>query len=123
MPSAVEGRLKPDVDDGERVGFGEHPLPERDHVRVVVRARETSGFDIPADRAPYAADTIGHHRLAVARAAEDDAAIAAALGHGLCRGTNEIRIVTGLFGRGAEIDDFMPSRAQTVGDERFVAEP
>jgi hypothetical protein len=47
---------------------------------------EARGLDAPADGAPDAPHAVGGHGLAVPGAAEDQAALAIASGHGVCGG-------------------------------------
>src|ERR1044072_3767159 len=80
VPPAFERRRQPDAHDGERLGFADGALAERQHVGVVVRSVPDGDLFGPADAAPDAADAVGHHRFAVARSAEDDAALELAAG-------------------------------------------
>ena len=66
MPAAVKRRSKPNVDDRQRVGFADHPLAERQTVRVVVGAAKAGRFEIPGDRAPHAVDAVRQDHLTVA---------------------------------------------------------
>src|SRR5215471_7744804 len=89
MSAALERRLQPRFHDRHHVGFGNHALAKREHVRIIVGAAEPRGLDVPADRGAHAGDAVGDDRLAVAGAPEDDAALEFAPGHGLRRRANE----------------------------------
>src|SRR6185436_10075081 len=108
VPAPFEGGLQPDADDLQSGLERQHPLPEGDHVGVVVLAGEARGLRVPAEGAADAAESVGGHRLAVARAAEHDAALAGAGGHGLRRWPDEERVVDRLFRARPEILDLVP---------------
>jgi 23S rRNA (cytosine1962-C5)-methyltransferase len=78
MAAAGEGRRQPHrqnlVGEAERDDAAAH----REHVGVVVLARQASGEQIVAERGAHAAHLVGGNLLALAAAAEHDAAIGAA---------------------------------------------
>src|SRR5262249_26604987 len=89
-------------------GFGDHALAEGNDVRIVVRASQPGGLDIPADRSADAADAIGHDRLAVSGAAENDAAFEVATSHRFSRRPDEWGIVDGIRRCRSKIRDVVP---------------
>jgi len=97
------------------------PLTERNSVRVVVTSRQAGRLNIPAQTAPNAAKTVGHHRLAVTRATEHDGTIAFPACDGLSRRTNESRIVTTLLAVGAEVSHLVTPLNQKLLDPLFVS--
>src|SRR5882672_686320 len=98
VPAAFERRRQPHADDRERLGFRDGALAERQHVRVVVRAVPDGHLFAPADAAPDAADAVGHHRFAVAGAAEDDAPLELAARHRLGDRADEVGVIDGRLG-------------------------
>src|SRR5712675_1445731 len=78
-----ERRLQPDAHDFQAEFRWDGPLAEREHVGVVVLPRPTGGVEAPAQRAAHAAHLVGDDRLAVARAAQDNAPFALAARDGL----------------------------------------
>src|SRR4051812_43132357 len=93
VPAAFERSSQPRVDDRNRHLRADDTLADRDHVGVVVLATEAGGFFIEAIGAPHAFHAVGGHRFAVARAAEDDTALAVAACDGLSRGADEVGII------------------------------
>src|SRR5512141_866166 len=89
----VERGLQKDAHDGEGRLLGDHPLAQGEDVRVVVLARRAGGRLAPAERAAHALHLVRDDRLAVSRAAEDDAAVARAARDGLGRGPDEEGVV------------------------------
>src|SRR5688572_4903221 len=73
VATAVERRLEPDLDDLDHALPRRQALSEREHVGVVVCARQSRRLLVPAQAAADAADAVRRHRLAVAGPAEDDA--------------------------------------------------
>src|SRR6185295_12499343 len=98
VPAAFELGGEPDPDDRQRFVFGHGALANRQDVTVVVRAVPDRELWIPAHAATDATLAIRDDRLAVAGAAEDDAALKLAAGHRLCNRPDEIRIVAGRVG-------------------------
>src|ERR1051325_11784027 len=95
VPAAFERRCEPGAHDREGERFGDCPLTERDHVRVVVRAVPHGDLLAPADAASDAADAVRDHRFAVAGTAEHDAALESPLRDRLSYGSDEIRVIDG----------------------------
>src|SRR5947209_6641769 len=103
MAAALEWRLEPDAHKVEGGLEGHHALAERNHVGVVMLAREPRGFDVPAQRTTNSFDSIGDHRLAIAGAAQHDAALRVPSGHCLRHGPDKQGIIDRLLGMGPEI--------------------
>src|SRR6185503_12952736 len=120
---AVEGRRQPDVDDLHHQLPRHQALAERDDVGVVVAARQLGALAAPAERAAHAAHAVGGHRLAVARAAEDDAALALPRRHRLRRGADEQRIVDRFLGMRTEVDRLVPALGQQGAQLLLVTKP
>jgi hypothetical protein len=81
--------------------------------------RADSSFQ--AQRAAHPAHPVGGHRLAVARAAEDDAALGVAAGDRLGHRADEQRVVDRHLGVGAEVDHLVAGVQEAVLDPFLVA--
>ena len=79
--------------------------PMREDVGVVVLARQAGGVEVVAQRGADAGDLVGGDLLALAAAAEHDAAVGAPLGHRAADGDADRRVVDGRVAVGAEIVD------------------
>src|SRR5581483_8255989 len=102
---------KPGPDDLERVFLGNGALADGEAIGVIVRPAPDRGLLVPAKAAPDAAYAIGDHGLAIARAAQNDAALEFAPRHGFGHGTNVIGIIgRRIFVIGAEIAHGMSFR-------------
>src|ERR1022692_552411 len=93
VSAGIEWGQEPRIHDEQELVSGHEPLSNRKDVRVVVRARESSGLDVPADRAANTTNAVGHHGLSVAGAAKDDATFAFSPGDGDRQGANHVRVV------------------------------
>ncbi len=122
VPAAFEGSCEKDVHKPKRGRFIDHPLAERDHVRVIMRAGEPGGFFIPADGAANSANLVCDHCLAIAGAAQNDPTFALAGGNSLSRGTNERGIINGGIVVGSEIGDLLAALLEMFFDPFFVIE-
>src|ERR1035437_1260741 len=123
MPSALKERFQPNPDNLESGFKAHHPLAERKHIRVVVLPAQPRGVRIPAERAPDAFDAIGDHRLAVARAAQNNAAIEFAPRHRLGHRPNEERIIDWLLRMRPKIRDVVAEAFKELPYLVFVLEP
>src|SRR5580700_9262950 len=65
VPAAFKWRLQPHPDNCHRHIFGNHALPEREDVRVVMLTRKPSDFLIPAQRTAHATHFVCDHRFTV----------------------------------------------------------
>lgn len=120
MATAFEGGGEEGVDDLEGGGEVHHALAEREDVGVVVETSEAGGFEIPAEAAADAAQAIGGDGFAIARAAEDDAALKPARSDSFGDGADEAGVIDGSLGMGAEVFDLMPGSKEVLEDGLFV---
>src|SRR5262245_30354004 len=105
MPAAVERCVKPQRENLVRQAEGDDASAHRQHVGVVVRAREARGVEVVAERGANARHFIGGHLLALPAAADDDAAIGVTGGDGASDRETKRRIVDRGFAVGAVIVD------------------
>src|SRR5580698_8114321 len=119
MAAAVERCFEPGVHNFQRGLEGHHALAEGDDIGVVVMTAEARGLDVPAQRAANTLDAVGGDGLAVAGAAEDDAALAFAARDGLRHGPDEKRIIHGRVREGAEVTDLVAEGLE-VGADLFL---
>ena len=77
VPAALEGGAEPERDDFVGEAEGDDAAAHGEHVGVVVLARHAGGVEIVAERGADAGDLVGGDLLALAAAADDDAAIGA----------------------------------------------
>src|SRR5262245_57072857 len=75
-------------------------------------SRQPGGLFTPAKRATHTVHFIRDHRFTVARAAEDNAAVAFAASHCFRSWPNENRIVYRFFAECAEVFHLMPQRRE-----------
>jgi hypothetical protein len=75
VAAAFEGGFEPGVDDGARGFLIDHALADGDAVGVVVQPPQARRLDVPAQGAAHAAHAVGRDGLAVAAAAQHDAAL------------------------------------------------
>ena len=111
MAAAFEVSVEPDADDLERHCFGDWSGADGDAVGVVVLFSHLRGPFVPAEAAAHAFDLVGDDGFAVAAAAEHDAVVGFAFCHGFSRRTDEVRVVAGLGGVAAAIDDLVATVA------------
>src|SRR6266852_1512583 len=122
MTSAGKRRGQPDLDDFEGQIYGEQAFAERENVAVVVFAGQTRALEAPAESAANAADFVGDHGFAVARAAENDAAVELTARDSFRRRANEQGIIHRLRAKRSEIADFVAEAIQKEFDFFFVGE-
>src|SRR5262245_10534922 len=80
MTPAFELRIQPEADDLVSQPEGDNAAAHREHVRVVVLSRKPRRVQIVAQRRPDPRDLVGRDLLALAAAAEHDAAVGASVG-------------------------------------------
>ena len=97
--------LEPERQDFVGQAEGDDAAAHREDVGVVVLAREPRGVEVVAERGADAGDFVGGDLLALAAAAEHDAAVGAAFGDGAADGDADRRIVDRRFAVGAVIVD------------------
>lgn len=105
MLAAFEFGGEPDLHDAQGLGFGHGALAEGEDVAVVVGAVPDRNLLRPAQAAADALDLVGGDGLAVAGAAQDDAALVVAAGDGFRGRADEVGVVAGLGGPGPEVMD------------------
>jgi len=112
MPPAQKRRRQPERDDfiGELQGYD--AAAERQHVRVVVLARQARRVDIVAESRADAGDLVRGHLLALSAAAHHDAPLGAPFGDLTRHREADRRIVDGLLAVGAKIVDAVPQTLQ-----------
>src|SRR5207237_2071135 len=76
MASALEWRFQPYLHNSQCEIFGDHPLPHRKHVGVVVLARQSCTLLVPAKRAPHAVHFVCGHCFAITRPTENNSTLA-----------------------------------------------
>src|ERR1700682_3752760 len=109
MPPASEWCHQPYLHDLQHKFSWNHAFTERKHIAVIMLASETSGLQIPAERASNTFYFVGDHGFTVARRAEYDSAIKFSARDRFSGGPNEERIIHGrFFAKGAEILEVMP---------------
>ena len=103
VPAALERRRQPGLDDGPGgVGVGA-VAREREHVGVVVLARERRTLDVVDQRGAHARETVRGVRHAEAAAADHDAARGFAARDRARGGGRELRVVHGARAVGADV--------------------
>ena len=70
MSPVFELRVQPGIDDRDRHPELHYPLPDGQHVGLVMPSGQPGGFDIPAKSATDTFMTIRRHGFAVSRAAQ-----------------------------------------------------
>lgn len=107
MPAALELRREPDADDFLGQIFSDDSAAEDKNVRIVVQPAHLRGKKLVAERSAHVRKLVRHNRHADAGAADEDAALHFAAGYCGRDLFTEIRIIDGLGGIGAEIDNLV----------------
>src|SRR5204863_2921321 len=102
--------------------FGNHALPDREHVCVVMLAGEPRGLLIPAQRTTHTAHLVRRHRLTVPRAAKDYSALAFPSRNCFGSWPDEEWIINRFLARCAEVHDFVAELSEQFLHSFFVAE-
>ena len=116
-------RVEERLDDVERHGRGCGPRAQRKNVGVVVLAAQARHFGRDDRRGADAGNLVGGDGHADARAADEDAALVLARGHGAGNGRGEIRIVDRVFRLGAEVAIGNPASIQEALDVFLETHP
>src|SRR5215216_18963 len=74
VTSALERRIEPELEDLPRQLHGHDAASHREHVRVVVAARQVREVQVVAERGPGTLDLVGGKVLPLSRPAEYDPA-------------------------------------------------
>ena len=93
MPAAIEFRVEPDGEDFVCQTECDDPAAERQHVGVVVGAREPRGVEVVAQGRADAGDFVGGDLLALPAASDHDAAVGTPVRDGAPDGQTNRRIV------------------------------
>src|SRR3546814_4079474 len=101
---ALEGGGQPQREDLAGQAGGDDAAAHRQHVRVVVLAAEAGRVEVVAERSSHAPHLVGRDLLALARAAEHDAAVGLSPDDRTPDGGADRRVVDRLCGVGAEVD-------------------
>src|SRR5207249_741962 len=105
MPSAVEHRVEPELEDLVRQTEGDDAPAHREDVGVVVLARQAGGVEIVAERGADTGNFVRRHLLALPGAAKHNAAIGASVGYRARDVDADRRIVDRVFAGRAVIVD------------------
>jgi hypothetical protein len=87
-----------------------------------VLPRQAGGVEVVAERGADAGDLVGGDLFALAAAADDDAAVGAAFGHGSPDSQTDRRIVHRRFAVGAVVVNGVPEALQRVFEMFFEQE-
>ncbi len=119
VPSAVELRVEPDPQDLFGQTERDDTTAHREHVRIVVRARQARRVEVVAQRGANPDNLVGGDLFALSAAADHDAAIGAPLGDGSCDGEADRRVVDRLFAVRAMVVDRVPEMLQRAFEMFF----
>ena len=97
MPATVEIRLEPEREDFVRQAEGDDATAHGEDVGVVVLARQASGVEVVAPRGTHPGDLVRGDLFTLARAAQHDAAIGAAVSDGAPDSDADRRVVDRLL--------------------------
>lgn len=112
MAPAIEAGFQPDSHNVEREIFRNQALANGKNIGVVMMSRQPGGLLTPTKRATHAMDLIRDHRFPVARATEDDTAIALAARDCFRSRSDEKRIVHWFFAERAEVFYLLLQRSE-----------
>src|SRR4051812_21878642 len=101
MPAALPRRGEEDVDDRKGERLAEQTTAEREHVGIVVLARQARRRLVVAQRGARAVHLVGRDLLALAAAADDDAELGVTTDDRPRRRRAEHRVVDGFLAVGA----------------------
>jgi len=107
VAAAFEGGFEKGFEDGFEVGFGSEFLRERQHVGVVVEAGQIGHVFVNGKAGADTFDFVDGNVHAVPRPADGDAAVGLAVGDETGGFEAEVRIIDGVFGVGAQVEDFV----------------
>src|ERR1017187_1601041 len=120
MPAAFKFSVQPGIDDADRFLFADHPLAEGNNIRVVVLFSEPCALLVPANGATNPFDFVGHDRLAIPAASENDPQIGFPIRHTLGRRPDKIRVVDRRFAVRPKVENLAPRRPQVRRDDPLV---
>jgi hypothetical protein len=102
-----ESRFEPGTYNRQSVILRHHSLSKRNHIGIIVLARQPRCLNIPADSTTHSFYAIGSHRFTIAGAAEHYSSLSLTTSHGMSYGTYEERVVDGLLRTRTKIFDLM----------------
>src|SRR5262249_18611997 len=114
VASTLEGGLQPQLENLVGEPERDDASAHREHVGVVVLARQPRGIEVVAERGADAAHLVGGDLLALTAAAQHDAAFGAAVGDGAADGEADRRVIDRFLAVGAEILDVVSEPGQRV---------
>ena len=114
MTAAFERGIQPDPEDFVRQSERDDTAAHREHVGIIVLARQPGRIEIVAQSRADAGDFIRRNLLALSAAAEHNAAVGAPLGHCPGNGETDGRIVDRSVAVGTVILDGMPEASQRL---------
>jgi hypothetical protein len=119
MPSAQERRCQPEGDDFISELERHDACPHRQHVGVVVLAREARGIQIVAEGRAHAGNLVRGYLLALSAAAQHDAPLGAILSNFTRHRKADGRVVDWLRAVGAVVVDGVTQTLQTAFEMLF----
>jgi 23S rRNA (cytosine1962-C5)-methyltransferase len=114
MPAAVERRAQPQREDLVREPECDDASADREHVGIIVRAREPRRIEIVAQSRSDARYLVGRDLFALTAAAEHDAAVGGAVGDRPGHRQTDRRIVDRFLAVGAVIVDLVPEARERL---------
>ena len=118
-PAAVERGGEPELEDLGGEALGDDAAAHREHVGVVVLPAEAGRVEIVAEGGPHAVDLVGGDLLALAGAAEHDAAVGLAGDDRSADGRADRRVVDRLGAVGAEVDRLVAEALELLHEVRL----
>src|SRR6266702_8685703 len=120
MPAALKRRFQPDAHNLERSFGGDHALPQRDDIGVIMLPAQPCGVGIPADRAPNSLEAIGHNGFTVSGAAKNDSPLEFMPRHCRRYRRNKNRVINRLFRTCSEVGHAVTQLFKKIADSFFV---
>lgn len=122
VAAAFEGGFEEGFEDGFEVGFGSEFLRERQHVGVVVEAGQIGHIFVNGQTGADTFDFVDRYVHPIPRPADGDAALGLAIGDETGGFEAEVGIIDGVFGIGAQVEDFVAHFYQYLFDFVFELE-
>ena len=123
MSSPLEGCFQPGPDNFERHFEADHAFAEGNDIGIVMPAAQSRGFHVPAQGAADAFDAVGNDGLAVAGAAQDNAAFKFTARDSFRHRPDEPGIIHRFLRMRAEVRDFVAQALEPLLDFFLVPEP
>jgi hypothetical protein len=112
VTAALEAGRQPDPNDLPSVRRREHARPDREHVGVVVRSRQTRHVEVVAERRADPDDLVRGDLLPLTGSTEDDRALRLSGDDRAGGRDDERRVVDGIGRIGPHVEDLMPLVAE-----------